>query len=121
MRWGGIIQGMKLILKFLVVVLVIMVLPALIPGISVEGFYPALIVALALGLLNLTLKPILFVVTLPINILTLGLFSFVINGLILWFVASFVDGFAVAGFWAAFLGALVVSAANWLISLADQD
>ena len=81
----------------------------LIPGIEVEGAYIAVIAAVILGLMNLTLKPLLLLLTLPITILTLGLFAFVINALMFLFVASFVEGFSVEGFIPAFLGSLVVS------------
>ena len=100
---------MRIILKILVTVAALFVAEALISGIEVESFYIALIVALLLGVVNLTIKPILTIFNFPINLLTLGLFSFVINGLLLWFIASFVDGFSVSGFWIAVLGAFVIS------------
>ena len=81
----------------------------LIPGFLVESFYTAMVVALVLGLINIFFKPILIILTLPINILTLGLFTFVINAALIWFVASFVEGFAVDGFGPALIGALVYS------------
>jgi putative membrane protein len=107
---------MKFIIRLLVVVLAIMALPYVIPGIAVAGFYSALIVAVILGLINLVVKPIVSLVTLPINIFTLGLFGLVVNGAILWFIGAFVEGFTVATFLAAFLGALVVAAVNWAAS-----
>ncbi|MBI5004649.1 MAG: phage holin family protein [Candidatus Lloydbacteria bacterium] len=85
-----------------------------VPGVSVTSFYIALIVAAFLGVLNLLVRPILVVLTLPITLLTLGLFTFVINALLFWFLASFIQGFAVAGFFAAFVGALVVSAISFI-------
>lgn len=100
---------MKIILKILITVAALFVAEALIAGIEVESFYIALIVALILGVVNLTIRPILTVLTFPISLLTLGLFSFVINGFLLWFIASFVDGFSVSGFWVAVLGAFVIS------------
>ena len=78
-------------------------------GIFVDGFYIALIVALILGVINVTLKPLMMILMLPINILTLGLFTFVINALLFWFVSSFVEGFHVDGFGPAFVGALILS------------
>jgi len=98
-----------LIAKWLVVALSLLLVAYLIPGISIESTYTALIVAAVLGLVHLLIKPILIILTLPITILTLGLFSFVINALLFWFVASFIKGFEVSGFFSAFLGALVVS------------
>ena len=105
---------MKIIVRIVLIALAIMVLPSFIPGITVSGFYPALMAALVFGILNLLVKPILSIVTLPINIITLGLFGLVVNGLLLWFVGSFIAGFSVATFTAAFLGALVIAAINWL-------
>lgn len=88
-------------------------LPYIFGSIVVETFYTALIVALILSILNTLIRPILFVLTLPITVLTLGLFIFVLNGLMLWFVASFVKGFAIAGFWPAVFGAIVYSLISW--------
>jgi putative membrane protein len=86
----------------------------LISGIVVDGVFPLFVAALVLGALNTFLRPLLLVATLPINLLTLGLFTFVVNGLILWMTGSVVAGFHVAGFWSAVGGALLLS----LISLA---
>ena len=105
---------MKILIKWLITSLSLLASAYLIPGIVVNSIYIALIVAVVLGILNLFLKPILIVLTLPINILTLGLFTLVINGLIFWFVATFVDGFSVSGFISALFGALVVSFFSWL-------
>src|SRR5947199_771774 len=82
----------------------------------VESFVTALITALVLGLVNTLIRPVLIVLTLPINVLTLGLFTFVINGLLFWFVASFVPGFFVAGFWSAVGGAIIYSLLSWALS-----
>lgn len=103
---------MKVITKVLLTTLVLLVVAEYVPGITVDGFYPALIAAIVLGILNLTVKPILFVLTLPISILTLGLFMFVINASLFWFAATFIDGFSVATFWHALLGSLIVSAVS---------
>jgi len=107
---------MKLLLRWVINAGTLLLLASYLPGISVSGWYTALITALLLGLLNALLKPILVFLTLPVNILTLGLFTFVINALLFWFVATVVKGFAVAGFWSAFFGALIISVINWLIS-----
>lgn len=80
-----------------------------IPGITVTGFYPALISAFILGVLNVFLRPILLILTLPITMLTLGLFSFVINAFLFWFVASFIQGFSVDSFAHALIGSLFMS------------
>ena len=106
---------MKLLVKLLATAATLLLVAYLIPGFSVDGFYAALIVAIVLGLVNLIIKPFVVLLTLPINILTLGLFTFVINALLLWFVASFIDGFAVSGFVPAFWGALIISVVSWFV------
>lgn len=107
---------MRLALSWIINALALLALPYLFDSIRVEGFYTALLVALVLGLLNALIRPILILLTLPINVLTLGLFTFVINGLLFWFVASFVKGFSVAGFWPAVGGAIVYSFISWVLS-----
>ena len=94
---------MKLVLRLLFNAFFLLLASYLISGVVVNSFYAALITAIVLGLINALIRPVLFLLTLPINILTLGLFSFVINGLLVMFVASFVKGFSVAGFWPAVL------------------
>ena len=102
-----------LIAKWLIVALSFLLAAYLVPGIVVESFYTALILAFVWGVINLTVKPILTILTLPVSILTLGLFSFVINALLLWFLGTVIKGFEVDGFIAAFLGALVIAIAVW--------
>lgn len=96
-------------IRVLVTALALLVVERLVPGITVSGLYPALIAAVVLGLLNLIARPILVVLTLPITIVTLGLFIFVINAALFWFAASFIDGFVVTGFLAALIGSFIVS------------
>ena len=107
---------MNLLLRWVINALALLALPYLFDSIRVESFYAALVTAFVLGLVNALIRPILIVLTLPINIVTLGLFTFVINGALFWFVASFVKGFYVAGFWPAFWGALVYSMVSWALS-----
>ena len=107
---------MNLLLRWFLNALALLALPYVFDSIRVEGLYAALIMALMLGLVNALIRPVLIVLTLPINIVMLGLFTFVINGLLFWFVASFVKGFYVAGFWPAFWGALVYSIVSWALS-----
>jgi len=107
---------MRLIIRWIINALALLALPYLFTSIQVEGFYTALITALVLGLVNALIRPFVILLTLPINILTLGLFTFVINGLLFWFVASFVKGFSVAGFWPAVFGAIVYSLISWALS-----
>ena len=104
---------MYLLARWLVNALALLGATYLVPGISISSFYTALTVALILGLINAVIRPILLVLTLPINILTLGLFTFVINGLLFWFVSTFIKGFMVSGFLSAVVGALVVSVLSW--------
>ena len=115
---------MQFILKWLILALSVLGAAYFVPGISVASFYIALIVALVWGLVSFFIKPIVQILALPITILTLGLFSLVINGLLFWFVSSFIQGFEVDGFIAAVLGAFVVSILTWLgkkIFIHDKD
>lgn len=105
---------MMLIIRWLIYTLAIMLLAYVVPGISVRSFYAALIAALILGLVNAVIRPLLIILTLPVNILTLGLFTLVINALMLWFVASIVKGFDIRSFTAAFLGALILWVVGWI-------
>ena len=104
---------MKLLLVWLINAAALFALPYIFKSIHIDTFTTALIVALILSIVNTIIRPILFVLTLPITVLTLGLFIFVLNGLMLWFVASFVKGFTVAGFWPAVFGAIVYSLISW--------
>ncbi|MCA9358189.1 phage holin family protein [Candidatus Kaiserbacteria bacterium] len=100
---------MTLILRLLFNALGLLCIANFVAGIHVDDFYAALIAAIILGLLNAIIKPILFVLTLPITVITLGLFAFVLNALLFLFAASFIEGFAVDGFWYALLGSLLMS------------
>lgn len=102
---------MGIIIKWLLSALVILVLAYVVPGITVSGFVAALIVALVLGLVNAFVKPILTILTLPITIITLGLFMFVINALMIMLVAAIVPDFHVAGFFPALLFSIIFSLA----------
>ena len=108
---------MRLIAKWVLISLALLALPKIIPGISIASFTTALIVAFFLGLANVIIKPLLLIVLLPITIITLGLFAFVVNALLFWGIASFVEGFAVEGFTAAFLGALVMSVVGVVVNI----
>lgn len=105
---------MYLLSRWILNALLLMAVAYIVPGITVSGVYTALIVAVILGLVNAIIRPVLIVLTLPINVLTLGLFVFVINGALFWFVASFVDGFVVTGFSPAFVGALLLTVFSWI-------
>ena len=107
---------MRLLVGWMINAGVLFALAHLLPGVQLRGIGAALVVALVLGLLNTLIRPILLVLTLPINVLTLGLFTFVINGFMVWLAARLVDGFAVAGFGWAMLAALAYSLASWAVS-----
>ena len=107
---------MKLLVLWLVNALALMAVAYLLPGITVASFITALIAALVLGLVNAVIRPILVLLTLPATLLTLGLFIFVINGLLFWFVGSFISGFVVAGFWWGVIGAIAYSVVSWALS-----
>lgn len=100
---------MQLIYRLLFNTLGLLVIAEFIQGIEIDGFYTALITALVLGILNTIVRPVLFLLTLPITILTLGLFTFVLNAALFFFAASFIEGFAVVNFWYALLGSLLMS------------
>ncbi len=100
---------MKLILKILLTAAAVLIIAHFLPGVSVENYTSAIIVAIVLGLLRVTVKPILVILTLPVTIITLGLFLLVINALIIMLADSLIDGFYVSGFWVALLFSLILS------------
>lgn len=113
---------MKLVLRWILNALGLMAVAYLYSGVQVSGFFPALIAALALGLVNALIRPILVVLTLPITILTLGLFLFVINAALFWFVGQILAGFVVQGFVAALIGSILYSIITLVTSwLLDDD
>jgi putative membrane protein len=107
---------MRLLLVWLINAVALLALSYLMSSIQVDSFGTALIAALVLGLINAFIRPILVLLTLPATVLTLGLFIFVINGLLFWFVGSSVEGFHVAGFWSAIFGAILYSIISWALS-----
>jgi putative membrane protein len=107
---------MTLILVWILNAVALLVVAYLLPGISVASFGSALIAALVLGLLNMLVKPVLIFLTLPITIVTLGLFLLVLNALLFWFAGSVLKGFQVNGFWWAVIGAILYSIISGLLS-----
>jgi putative membrane protein len=110
---------MTIFLRILWNALGLLLIAEFIPGIGVNSFYTALIAAVILGILNAVVKPVLILLTLPITLLTLGLFTLVINAGIFLFAASFIEGFSVASFWYALLGSVLMSivstlGSNWI-------
>jgi len=100
---------LTLLARWIVNAAALLLVAYLYPGVQVESFVVALLAALVLGLVNAIVRPLLVVLTLPVTLLTLGLFLFVINALLFWLVAELVQGFAVRGFWAAMLGSILYS------------
>jgi len=107
---------MRLLLLWLLNALALLAVTYVMPSIQVTGFMWALIAAVVLGLLNTLVKPILAILTLPITILTLGLFYLVLNGFMFWLASAFLPGFQVDGVVAAILGALLYSVIAWVLS-----
>jgi putative membrane protein len=107
---------MRLLLTWLINAAALFAVPYLLDSVRVDSFAAAMVAALILGLVNTLIKPVLILLTLPVTVLTLGLFIFVINGLLFWLVANFVKGFYVAGFGAAIGGALLYSIISWALS-----
>jgi putative membrane protein len=109
---------MRLLLIWIINAVALIALPYFFKSITVDSFVTALLVAVVLGLINTLIRPVLVLLTLPVTILTLGLFIFVINGLLFWAVGTFMEGagFRVAGFWAGVFGAIVYSLISWALS-----
>lgn len=110
----------SLLLRWLLNALALLAVAYLYPGVRVESFFTAVVAALALGLANALIRPILVLLTLPVTIITLGLFLFVINAALFWLVAQIVTGFAVQGFLAALVGSILYSlitlVVSWLVA-----
>lgn len=110
-----------LIIKWFVNTAILILISYVFPtGVIFDNFYSALIAALILGIINALIRPIILILTLPINILTLGLFTLFINGAMFWLSSTFVKGFYVSGFWTAFWAALIFSAISTLLSWIDN-
>lgn len=107
---------MEIILVWILNAVALLIVAYILPGINVASFGSALIAALVLGLLNTLVKPLLILLTLPITVVTLGLFLLVINALVFWFAGSILKGFQVGGFWWAVIGAIVYSLISGLLS-----
>ena len=108
-----------LLIQWILLALGLLFVAWILPGVSLDGFLPALWATLIMGLINISIKPVLILLTIPINILTLGLFTFIINALLFWFVSSVVDGFEVNGFLAALFGSLLFTIISTFINNFD--
>lgn len=107
---------MRLLVVWLLNTLALLVVAYLMSSVTIQSFGTALVAALVLGLANAVVRPILVLLTLPVTVLTLGLFIFVINGAVFLGVSRLVSGFEVAGWWAAILAAILYSVVSWLLS-----
>ena len=107
---------MRLILLWILNALALLAVTWVMPSIHVASFGAALLAALLLGLVNAVLRPLLLLLTLPVTLLSLGLFIFVINGLMFWLAGSLIEGFVVDSFWSAVFGSLLYSVVSWALS-----
>lgn len=105
-----------IILRTLIIMLGLVLASALVPGVQITGAWSFILAAILLGLVNAFVRPVAFLLTLPLTIVTLGLFLFVLNAAMFGLVAAMLDGFAVAGFWSALFGAIVVSLTSTIAS-----
>ena len=112
---------MKLLLRWALNAIALMLIPELVGDLRVDSYAAALVGALLLGLANALIRPLLILVTLPITLLTLGLFALVVNGLTFWMVTGLVGGLQVSGFWSAFWAALLYSVLTTLVNIALDD
>jgi len=110
-----------ILLRWLILTTAVLAASYFIDGIQVSSFKAALLAAALLAILNALFRPVLLLLTLPINILTLGLFTFVINGLLLLMVSGVIKGFYVQGFWTAILGSLIISLTSWALNSLIND
>ncbi len=106
---------MKALVHVLATAITLILIANFVPGIEVSGLYIALVVAVIWGILGLTVRPILTILTLPINIITFGLFSFVLNALLFWLLSTFIEGFTVQGFIPALVGSAILSIVSWVL------
>jgi len=107
---------MGFLIRALVNAVAIWLATEIVPGIHAGSTVTVIVAALVLGLINALVRPVLLELTLPLTLVTLGLFLFVLNALCLWLTSAIVPGFEVRGFWAAFWGALIVSALSWAVN-----
>ena len=112
---------LRIVFKWVLYATALMMVAYVLPGISVQSFGAALAAAAVIGLLNTIVRPILVVLTLPVTVLTVGLFLLVINALMFWLAGSMLSGFAVGGFWWAFAGALIYSVLGMAIDSVTES
>jgi putative membrane protein len=112
---------MGILIRWIILTVSIIIASYLLEGIHISGFFSAFFAAAALGILNALFRPILLLLTLPINVLTLGLFTFIINALMLKTASGIIPGFEVHGFWTAVIGSLIISVISWLLNSFISD
>ena len=110
-------KTMRLLLIWLINTVSLFALPWLMDSVQIDKFSTALVAALVMALLNTLIRPVILMLTLPVTVLTLGLFIFVVNGLMFWAASDLVEGFYVADFGSAMLGALLYSVISWALSV----
>ncbi|MDO8618712.1 MAG: phage holin family protein [Candidatus Daviesbacteria bacterium] len=116
-----ILYSMSLLMTWLINAVTLIAATYVVPGFHVASFTTALVAAIVIGLINIFIKPLLVFITLPINLLTLGLFTFVINGVVLWLATQFVSGLTVDSAMSAILAALVISIVSTILSNIAKD
>jgi len=109
---------MRALIHILATAATLLIIDQYVPGITVASFYTACIVAVLWGFISLVIRPVLTLLTLPITLITFGLFSFVLNAFLFWFLATFIEGFTVVGFIPAFEGSLILAIVAWLLNRA---
>lgn len=107
---------MRLVLLWILNAVALLAVAYLMPSVKVDSFGAAMLAALLLGLVNAVIRPLLLILTLPVTLLTLGLFIFVVNGLMFWLAGSIFQGFTVAGFWPAIFGSIIYSIVSWALT-----
>ncbi|MCX6756050.1 MAG: phage holin family protein [Candidatus Nomurabacteria bacterium] len=107
---------MRIIAHWIILSIAVWATTRFVDGVTIDPVWVAAVVGACLTLFNMFLRPVINILTLPLNFATLGFFALVINGLIFWYLGTIIKGFHVEGFYAAFAGALVVSVLNWLIT-----
>lgn len=112
---------MSIFFRWLMLILAVIASAYFVDGITVVGILPAVIAGAVLVFIHTIIKPIVKILTLPINLITLGLFSLVLNGIFFWFAAEVVSGFSVGGFMDAFWGAIIASVLNWFVDRVSKE
>lgn len=114
-------MGGGILIRWVILTLAVLLASYMMDGIRVAGFFSAFFAAAVLGILNALFRPILLILTLPINILSLGLFTFIINAALLKMASGVIPGFEVSGFWSAIFGSLLISLISWLLTSFIND